>query len=525
MSERGSLKPLHSKSLKKLPKDLGYINKTPSTNRCSSVTFRDNPLPNKLKSKQRTLSILPETAAKVAKEYLLPMFQKNLTNRGKKTFKTLEPVEGTVLSEIKLSEQLAMEVEKLKKLLSAKNGELEEAQQKYQSAVKEVNNYYNNYLDSKNTFQINNFEYQNLLKENQNLKQQLKHSKTPQKEKELTTKIRELEARLGEERSRNHKLDIKVAELEHGNSLLSMHNQVIGERLKGLTKAIESILGDFSSQNKLKKEVRLVSQAVSVISNDHLELLESTIRISEERNQFYQDSVQLLEQKTSAQLQSDKLYNKLTQKINNLQEKLNKYSIEKEELQEKNTELTKNLQTQKKYTKTLKATLNNLKRKSSESRQCIKCGMWFIETKNFQWSCKTHAGNYSEESGIYFCCGKKGKESGGCITSTHMPSDDEDSESSFLKKCKICTEDGHKSSNCPRSYAVKSEQEIYKSTNHQHLSLRDRALELIEKKVASKKRKFATRPKHTEEFNDLLTIRSSVTLHSSENSPRKTLNH
>ena len=63
---------------------------------------------------------------------------------------------------------------------------------------------------------------------------------------------------------------------------------------------------------------------------------------------------------------------------------------------------------------------------------CKMCTREYHEKENFNWSCKTHKSEYGGE--MWWCCGKKGKDSPGCKFSKHECKDDEDSDDIEEKK-------------------------------------------------------------------------------------------
>ena len=45
---------------------------------------------------------------------------------------------------------------------------------------------------------------------------------------------------------------------------------------------------------------------------------------------------------------------------------------------------------------------------------CKNCSKEYNDSENYNWSCKTHQYPYSLDEEMWWCCGKKGKESPGC---------------------------------------------------------------------------------------------------------------
>jgi hypothetical protein len=57
---------------------------------------------------------------------------------------------------------------------------------------------------------------------------------------------------------------------------------------------------------------------------------------------------------------------------------------------------------------------------------CKNCSKDFLESENFNWSCRIHRSQYSGE--IWWCCGKAGFEQAGCKYSKHESKEEEDEE-------------------------------------------------------------------------------------------------
>ena len=97
-----------------------------------------------------------------------------------------------------------------------------------------------------------------------------------------------------------------------------------------------------------------------------------------------------------------------------------------------------------------------------QEKVCKNCGKDYIETENFNWSCRTHRSEFSGE--IWWCCGKDYIEAPGCKYSKHESKEDhEDTEhdEEFQQKnikirCYCCKELGHTIDVCPRDPNIRS---------------------------------------------------------------------
>ena len=62
----------------------------------------------------------------------------------------------------------------------------------------------------------------------------------------------------------------------------------------------------------------------------------------------------------------------------------------------------------------------------SAFKTCKKCSKEFTEKENFNWSCRQHQSDFGGE--MWWCCGKPGKDTPGCLYSKHESKDDEDDD-------------------------------------------------------------------------------------------------
>ena len=94
---------------------------------------------------------------------------------------------------------------------------------------------------------------------------------------------------------------------------------------------------------------------------------------------------------------------------------------------------------------------------------CKNCGKEYLETDNFNWSCRTHRSEFSGE--LWWCCGKTSKDALGCKFSKHILKKDFEDDGEDLggkegldtkRKCKCCKMQGHEASKCPRDPNLKT---------------------------------------------------------------------
>lgn len=158
---------------------------------------KNNSLLSKLRKRQdsQDLKISPDIAAKVVKQFILPMFEadsrkttanmrldlfgltksfrseegctKSYKRHKSSDIRNLSYVSGTVYSELKLSEQLSLEVQKLKEELSVIHNQLKDTEQTKEAIQKEHDLLNVKYFRQSSSLEVLNFQYTQLLRCNQ----------------------------------------------------------------------------------------------------------------------------------------------------------------------------------------------------------------------------------------------------------------------------------------------------------------------------------------------------------------------
>ena len=65
-------------------------------------------------------------------------------------------------------------------------------------------------------------------------------------------------------------------------------------------------------------------------------------------------------------------------------------------------------------------------------KMCKNCSKEYLESDNFNWSCKTHKSEYGGE--MWWCCGKKELNAAGCHTAKHESKEDDEDEEGVKKQ-------------------------------------------------------------------------------------------
>jgi len=385
----------------------------------------------------------PALASEVIKGYLLPMFEAEMQVRtdiarssgfGTSRLRGLEAVPGTVFGEMKLSDQLSREVVKLRNELKTAHVALKDAEQRVASALS----------DSKH-YQVRSFELQESLKMlhlqySQDTKsvsaQELAEAKHRSDMRTVMDSYAAMEeeckaknALLQEQYALIDKLKTKETSQDHMSSLLQMQNDIIGERLKGLYSAIQSAVDNHDMEQKFSLELSQLFLRQRELADFIEQVVFRLDKVTTEKEKAVGKCVQLIAFRTEMKAERDRIARIAKEKILILQGQLQKCEEEKEKL---TSELSKTEQNFKDLTDEyeklrLKAKQYRLKRKmygEEDEKVCKNCQRVFIESENYNWSCRRHQSEYSGE--IYWCCGKAGKDTPGCKISRHETKEEDE---------------------------------------------------------------------------------------------------
>jgi len=389
------------------------------------------------------IDMTPELAARAVTDYLLPLFEKDTRSITSKTRRRvfnqkqrLEVVPGTVYGELKLSEQLNGQVAEMRAEVQGYKQKLQDAIQARESALSEFSALQRDCIKAKSDYQLINSHYSNSQQLHQSLELKVSAAYTQLAEykalyMQCETEKKQLASILHEEKALNDKLKNKATELEHGNSLLKMENDIIGERLKGLYEAIMHVSDRQGTELKLSSEVAIIAQVCNSITNQLSSTLTTVGESLYNRDQIRTDFAEMAELRREAKEDRDRIAAAAKEQIALLNAKCEKVSEELEAEKLETVKLQKQFEDlideHEKLRQKMKQ--NRLKRKQYgelEEKICMKCQKIFQDSENFNWSCRTHKSEYGNE--MWWCCGKTSRDAAGCIVSKHQSKEDEEDE-------------------------------------------------------------------------------------------------
>lgn len=449
------------------------------TDRLNSLRKRTSPTP---------LHVSPDLASQVVKDYLLPMFQLHpksslsqyqrsaLTHRNNAST-SLETLPGSVYAELKLSDLLRTELEDVKEELERRTKRMKEAEQGKISANADAARLSQHIVDLE--AHSKQLTVHLTLSQRQH---QLHDLHTSQLQSELQTykdlytvcdeEKKQLSSALHEEKALCDKLRNRATELEQGNALMKMECDIMGERLKGLYRAVDGLMGSEAETVVISAEVHSLATVLKELTLFDKELIDSLNTSVKERDSLRSDCAEIASYRTELQGEKERLVQLTRERITALSTDL---STAKDQITSLQTELSK---AEKRF-KDLEDEYNRLRDKVKQSRLkrkqfgetelkvCRWCQKEFTEGENFNWSCRTHTSEFGDQ--MYWCCGKTSKEAPGCQTRKHESKDeDEDAkdreELQRLRdaniRCSSCKEIGHRPSECPKDPNVRSNADL-----------------------------------------------------------------
>ncbi|CAG9314039.1 unnamed protein product [Blepharisma stoltei] len=503
-------------------------------------------------SKSVNLQVSPDVAAEVVKKYILPMFEIDARNSKdsarSKTFgiprtersRQNSAFDGPVYAELKLSEKLNQEIKSLREELEHQIQCVKRAEQEKELIKNEFGHVKEALFRSEANYAALNLELIEISKQLQEVEQchSVLKEQAQQYQKqnsELDTKAIELGRQLHDEMAVNDKLKNIALQLHHGNSLLVMQSEIMGERLKGLFESFEFLTKAQSTEAKLAEEYTIFSAWGKEIANGYISLYSELRDVTINRDELFKDSVELAELKSELQGQRDKIYKSFKDRVSYLEQELSKTQEESVTIKQEFSTLEKKFADISNEYNRMRQRLKQFKFQSElEEKFCKNCQKPYIESENFNWSCKTHKSKFSGD--LYWCCGRAGKDAPGCVSSKHISKDDEEIEivneiSRLSNRCTSCRTLGHFAHECPRDpnartkYEPKDELErildVAKNKKKSHVlenDIQDRMMSLIKENMLERE---ATDYEITEEslenidyagrsFKDLLKIKKDL---------------
>ncbi|OMJ68267.1 hypothetical protein SteCoe_34333 [Stentor coeruleus] len=449
-----------------------------------------------IRSRTTNNSVSPEQAAIVVKDYIMPLFRmekeaKHLKRRSElygMKLKQTEKKDFGIISDFKLVEELNNKLESMRETKKEIEGQLKQAHQDKIVYENDYNVLNEKLLNSESNIIFLNYNLtQTLKKVSQNKfgfsltnEQYLKYKSLYEEEIIHSSSLSKL---LEEEKAKNDKIRNMAVKLEYVNTLLVMENDILGEKLKGLYvntllvmendilgeklkglyESLNNLIGHQSIDNKILDEYQTIIFANQKLCEDEQRELKMIMTVNDEKKELEQMVKELSDITLGIQDRKDKYIKMLREKNIKLDNELKNVSFSRDKQKAELDELDKKYKDLQDEHIKLRTKLKSYKKSVStdllQEKYCKNCQKPFTEAANFNWSCKRHSSQYCEK--VYWCCGQKGKDAQGCITSKHISVEDkeliEDSKKNqVIVFCSSCRNQGHSLSECPKDPNARS---------------------------------------------------------------------
>jgi hypothetical protein len=288
-----------------------------------------------------------------------------------------------------------------------------------------------------------------------------------------------------------HKLKNVAMQLENSHSILQMENTIIGEKLKGLYFAIADIAGSHFLEKKVAREIAFLAECGAILGQDLTGKTQNIADLIEQRDSLTAELKESVQFRGEMKEERDKLTKIAKERVSLLQSRISF-------LEEENTKHIESLLKSEKRTKDLADEYEKLRLKLKQFRQkrkqygeqdekvCKYCQKMFVESENYNWSCRTHPSEYGSE--MYWCCGREGRDAPGCRTSKHESRDEEEEKLAQGKdegdklqlasvQCSVfamqsCRDYGHKAGDCPKDPNFRSRFDLAEELNRVEVIMR-----------------------------------------------------
>lgn len=402
-----------------------------------------------------------------------------------------------VYGEMKLSDELLDEVQEMKSQCAFLRHKLQISEGKRAALDQELAEMSSQNGDILVELKMVRFQDDNLQARIAELEQQ--RSVLHEQQLELDTKLRQQQVdntlfsrRLFEEEAKYQQLSRTVAQNQSNASLSKLENDVLAEQVKNLHSAVHTLadattLGArlervcqqhtddikdvYTQKDRIEMELATVHEERKSLHNAERELSTANDELKthrqqlqqgldEEKSRGRQDFLSLFDEKETVRkdlVKVEKKYKELNEERDSARQRLKKYRARRKMFEQ-------------------------------EQKTCKHCGKEYLESENFNWSCRTHISDFGGE--MWWCCGKLGKDAIGCKFSKHESKDDDDDMDEQEKKekeenekklknlnirCYSCKDIGHKAKDCPRDPNPRTKyQSIKENRRIEHLQYSSR---------------------------------------------------
>uniref|UniRef100_A0A0G4IAN3 CCHC-type domain-containing protein n=1 Tax=Chromera velia CCMP2878 TaxID=1169474 RepID=A0A0G4IAN3_9ALVE len=261
-------------------------------------------------------------------------------------------------------------------------------------------------------------------------------------------------------------LQRNLASMRNANALNQLENDVMAEQVRNLHTASETLADMKGAQDELKHLAETSESKLQEL-HDYREKLEDALwTLAKDREMLLEVRRDLTVQKENLTGDKGKLERDLERERGQAKQELVELFDQKETIRKELSKMDKKMREVNEDRDKLKQRLKKMRQRrrvfEQEQKVCKNCSREYMESENFNWSCRTHQSEFGGE--MWWCCGKLGKDAAGCKFAKHESKDDDDELDEQEKKekeeherrlrnqnvrCFSCKETGHKAKDCP----------------------------------------------------------------------------
>ena len=258
-----------------------------------------------------------------------------------------------------------------------------------------------------------------------------------------------------------------IFELKQNKQLYTTKYAVLEEQFTLLFNSIETISNAKNLEDKFDVQINLMQLNLEK-QNQDLAVTRGFVRETTiERDQYRKHTNELLTEKSKLEKEKQTQFEVFKKRVFELDRDMKQKTEEANDHFENKCILEKEKKNLIAEREKMKDRIKKLKQKKGKmniaQKVCKNCSKDYMETENFNWSCRVHKSEWSGE--IWWCCGKDNKDQPGCKYLKHESKEEdeemEDEEGTNDKtikniRCHCCKEIGHLIDSCPRDPNIRS---------------------------------------------------------------------
>lgn len=410
--------------------------------------------------------VTPELAARVVKTFILPMFQNDARSLHAKSraaafglekivggvegdsgirsppLTALNASNGTVLSELKLSEQLLGQINELQDELRVAQFITKDSQQHRESLELDQSSMRDKLMLANSSVEFFKLQYEQLQTQVQKAEftsSLLNSEVTDLKRlnKDLKTDRTQLMEQLNTEKANSDKLRNRVVELEHTNHLLKMGSDIMSDHLRGLYEAVQGLVARRGLEEILTVEYKNLNFIAYEFKNYGDQMAKSLHIAVAERDLLTSDCSTMADLRLDLKSQMEKLSYSAKERINSLTQRNRDLETNQDQMTTELARVSKSYKDLLVEHDKFRVKMKHLSKQNgnAETLMCRNCQKLYVDSDNFNWSCRVHLSEFNGE--MWWCCGKSGITAPGCKAGKHLPKNDEYDEERTVERVTV----------------------------------------------------------------------------------------